>query len=299
MQTPTVAVVVAAYNAASLLDRCLDSAINQTLPAQEIWVVNDGSTDETAAVLERWQNRDSRIHAIHQANQGAAAARNAGISAASSEWIAFLDHDDTWMPEKLERMLEIQKRDPDAAVLYHDALRSDGTRYLAGKGATEGDIFDNLLRAAFILPSTAMIHREFLIATGMFNVKRRYAEDYDFFLRASRRSRFLLLNEPLTYYDQQPTSMTRNTLAMVSSEVDLFEDLVTGRLVGELTRSQLTAASTKLARRYYEGSYELRSKDPRKSWQWLRKSLRLRPGSLLTWKLLAANARYAFAHRTK
>jgi glycosyltransferase involved in cell wall biosynthesis len=133
--TTTVAAVIPAYNAAHLLDRCLESVLRQTVPVQEVWVVNDGSTDDTVAVLQRWQEKDSRIHAIHKGNGGVATARNAGTVAASSEWVAFLDADDTWMPEKLERMLAIRERDPQAIVLYHDAVLPDGTRFLADKGA--------------------------------------------------------------------------------------------------------------------------------------------------------------------
>ena len=285
----TVSVVIPAYNAASLLDRCLESVIRQTVPAQEIWVVNDGSTDETATVLTAWQARDSRIHAIHQTNQGLATARNVGIAAATSDWIAFLDHDDMWMPDKLERMLDVRKRDPEAAVLYHDAVRPDDTLYLAGKGAAEGDIFENLLRSYFILPSTTMVRRDVLIAAGMFDARRRRAEDYDLFLRLSRRWRFLLLNESLTYYEQQPTSLTRNSQAMIEAQISIFEDLLTGQLVGKLTPHQRAVASRRLARFHYESSYHLRSVHRGKSWQALLRSLQFRPGSAATWKLALAN----------
>ncbi len=285
----TISVVIPAYNAASLLDRCLDSVMRQTVPVQEVWVVNDGSTDETATVLTAWQARDSRIHAIHQANQGPATARNAAIAASTSDWIAFLDHDDVWMPNKLERMLDIRERDREAAVLYHDAARPDGTRYLDGKGAAEGNIFEDLLRSYFILPSTAMVLRSAAIAAGMFDVRQRSVDDYDFFLRVSRKWRFLLLNEPLTYYEQQPTSLTRNSLAMIQGQISIFEDLIAGRLVGTLTPHQRAVASRRLARFYYESSYHLRSVHRGKSWQALRRSLHFRPGSAATWKLALAN----------
>jgi len=290
VQTTTVSVVIPAYNAASLLDRCLDSVVRQTVPVREIWVVNDGSTDATGEIVEAWQNRDSRIHGIHQANQGLAGARNTGIAASTSDWVAFLDHDDMWMPDKIERMLAARERDSEAAILYHDAVRPDGTRYLEGKGAAEGNIFDRLLRSYFILPSTAMVRRDVLMAAGMFDVRRRRAEDYDLFLRLSPRCRFLLLNEPLAYYEQQPTSLTRNSLAMIEAQISIFEQLVTGELVGRLTPRQHRLASRKLAGLYYECSYHLRSVDRGKSWQALFRSLRLRPISTATWKLALGNA---------
>ncbi|MGC9293178.1 MAG: glycosyltransferase family 2 protein [Acidobacteriaceae bacterium] len=285
MTATTVAAVIPAYNAAHLLARCLESVLRQTVPVQEVWVVNDGSTDDTAAVLQRWQEKDSRIHAIHQRNGGAATARNAGIVAASSEWVAFLDADDTWMPEKLERMLAIRERGPQAVVLYHDAVLPDGTRFLADKGPAEGDVFDALLRSFFILPSTAMVRREVLVAEGMFQTNFRNTDDYDLWLRLGRKGRFLLRNEPLTYYERQPTSLSHNTLRTGENEIAIF----TGLLASDLTPRQRRLASRRLARRYFERAYHLRSTDPAESWRCLRRSLQLRPGSAVTWKLLLAN----------
>lgn len=286
MKADSVSVVIAAYNAASLLDRCLDSVMRQTVPVQEIWVVNDGSTDETGDILQRWQAEYDSIHVIHQLNQGSSAARNAGIQAANSEWIAFLDHDDTWMPEKIERMLAARNRDREAAVLYHDALRPDSTRYLSDKHPAEGFILDQLLKSYFILPSTTMIRREVLIAARMFNTSLRRAEDYELFLRLSRRWRFLLLNEPLTYYEQQPTSLTRDSLAMTESLIAVFEELIVDV---ELTAQQRTAVSRRLAGFYYQYSYHVRPHHLRESWRALRRSLHLEATSIATWKLLAAN----------
>ena len=285
MQDTTVAAVIPAYNAASSLDRCLDSALRQTVPVHEVWVVDDGSIDDTSAVLECWQRRDSRVHVIHQVNGGAPTARNAGILASSADWVAFLDADDTWVPEKLERLLAIRKRDPQAVVLYHDALLPDGTRFLEDKNPAEGNIFERLLQSFFILPSTAIVRRDALMAVGMFRTTFRNADDYDLWLKLSRRWRFLFLNEPLTFYERQPTSLSRNTIVTGESEIAIFTEL----LAGDLTSHQRTLASRRLARRYFERSYHLRSANPTESGHALRCSLKLWPWSLRTWKLGIAN----------
>jgi hypothetical protein len=148
-----------------------------------------------------------------------------------------------------------------------------------------GDVFDALLRSFFILPSTAMVRRDVLIAEGMFQTDFRNTDDYDLWLRLGRKGRFLLRKDPLTYYERQPTSISRNTLHTGENEIKIF----TGLLASGLTPRQRRLASRRLARRYFERAYHLRSTDPAESWRCLRWSLRLRPSSVVTWKLLLAN----------
>ena len=98
MAAPSIAVIIPTYNYASGINQAITSVLNQTLPAVEIIVVDDGSTDDTRNTLDTY---GSRIRYLYQQNRGASAARNAGVLAANCEWVAFLDHDDEWYPTKL------------------------------------------------------------------------------------------------------------------------------------------------------------------------------------------------------
>ena len=106
----TVAVVIPACNIGTLVARAIDSVLAQTRKAEEIIVVDDGSTDDTASVIKSY---GSKVHYVYQANLGLAGARNTGIRAATCEWVAFLDGDDEWLPDNLKLHLEVLKRNPN------------------------------------------------------------------------------------------------------------------------------------------------------------------------------------------
>ncbi|MHC5139531.1 MAG: glycosyltransferase family 2 protein, partial [Planctomycetota bacterium] len=99
----TISAVIPAYNAAKYIARSIDSVLAQTHPVDEIVIVDDGSTDNTAAIIKDYGDK---VRYIHQPNAGVSAARNTGIEAATGNWIAFLDADDEWLPEKIKRQVE-------------------------------------------------------------------------------------------------------------------------------------------------------------------------------------------------
>lgn len=109
-----VSAVIPTYNCSRLLRRAIDSVLAQSIPV-ELIVVDDGSSDDTATVVASYGNA---VRYLYQPNAGAAAARNAGICAARGEWIAFLDHDDEWLPTKTEKQLAAIKMRPESAVCY-------------------------------------------------------------------------------------------------------------------------------------------------------------------------------------
>ena len=101
-----ISVIVPAYNVAQWISKCLESIMNQTYKKLEIIVIDDGSTDETPQILDRYANIDSRIKVVHQKNSGLVKVRNKGIELASGEYVAFVDGDDTIIPEMYERLLK-------------------------------------------------------------------------------------------------------------------------------------------------------------------------------------------------
>lgn len=109
-----ISVIIPAFNAALYLGEAIESVLDQSTPADEIIVVDDGSDDDTAGVADKF----SRVHVIRQPNQGCAVARNTGIAASSGEWLAFLDADDLWLPEKLSLQADYLKNNPSCPAVF-------------------------------------------------------------------------------------------------------------------------------------------------------------------------------------
>lgn len=179
----TISVVVPTYNAACSLPMAIDSIRSQNWPHLEIVVVDDGSSDETHAALERLPATDLRV--VRQANEGPAAARNRGINGSTGDWVAFLDADDIWLPGKLEAQMSLLRADSSLSFCYTDSLQRapDGTERLRKPGHHLGDIFLNLLLGPqFGLP-TVIVKRGCFSEIGFFDPELRTGEDWDFWLR--------------------------------------------------------------------------------------------------------------------
>lgn len=192
-QEPLVSVVIPAYNCEDYVAEAIDSVLAQTYGNFEIIVVNDASTDGTAAVLGRYEREEGIRVMTHGHNKGLAAARNTGIRAARGEWITFLDADDVWRPEKIQYHLDILRRHPDLVFISNDGMRfRDGEvprfpplpksprlrrvgwkELLLGRGPFSG--------------SNATVKRECLEEVGLFDERLRAAEDRDMWIRIARR----------------------------------------------------------------------------------------------------------------
>lgn len=247
----SVSVVIAAYNAAEHIGRALRSLRRQSRVPDEIIVVDDGSEDNTAAAA-----RFHGARVLTQSNAGPAAARNVGIRAASGEWIAFLDADDLWLEQSLERRLAAAQGRPEIGLVFSDFLFLDerGTRHRTGfddldavrrfagsrKGQTIYPSRDALgtafPRAMFILTSTVLVRRSLLLGDELFDTAMRCAEDYELFLRLLKRTDAAVLDEPLTAYRRHAMNVT----------ADLDLDL--------LSREQLLRHVTEAPERYPAGA---------------------------------------------
>ncbi len=203
---PTVSVVIAAYNAAETLGETLASVLGQTWRDYEVIVVDDGSTDATAAVVERLaQSAGPPIRYLHQENKGQPAARNAGIRAARGRYVAFLDADDLWLPEKLARQMRLHAKRPDLAWSYTDAFlfasETGRTLFRASQEneLPEGDVLRALLLGNFILSPTPIVQRSVFEEVGFFNEDPgvRNGEDWEMWLRIGERAPLGLVRAPL------------------------------------------------------------------------------------------------------
>lgn len=211
----SVSVVIPAYRAAKTIERAIGSALAQTSPPMEIIVVDDGSDDDTVDIAT-----DLLSGAVHvkfqvlvQANTGAGAARNRGIAVATADYVAFLDADDEWLPEKLERSLECLHAE-NADMVSHDILRMQGgsesyvdcTRHFLKRR----DPFADFVMRGYVSTSTVVAKRSLLMSSGGFDPSLRSGQDYELWLSiiARRDVRHVVFPMALMRYHVTPNSIT-------------------------------------------------------------------------------------------
>jgi len=207
----SVSVVIPAYNIEKYIVRAIDSALKQTRPADEIIVIDDGSTDGTAGLIKQY---GSKVRYIYQENAGLSAARNTGIKAAQNTWIAFLDGDDEWRENLLERQIALLKRNPHLlwscsnyirCLCDEDRQAPDRSPADLQKQLTGREFFDNyftfVLRNQTVHPDTVIVKKEVFATAGMFLEGLRRAEDMDMWFRiAFHWEQFGFISEPLAIY---------------------------------------------------------------------------------------------------
>jgi SAM-dependent methyltransferase len=215
---PTVSVVINTFNDAEFLPDALDSVVVQTIPPDEIIVVDDGSDEDPGPLVAA---RYPGVRFLRQDNQGLAAARNTGLNAARSEMIVFLDADDKLLPNALESGLDCFARAPACGFVFGGHRRIDTGGEPIGPDSYHPigqDPFPALLCGNLVgMHATVMYHRERLLAAGAFDPDLRRCEDYDVYLRMSRRHAVASHAEVIAEYRQHGHNMSRNHAAMLRS----------------------------------------------------------------------------------
>jgi glycosyltransferase involved in cell wall biosynthesis len=194
---PRVSVIIPTYNRSWCLSEAIDSVLSQTFRDMELIVVDDGSTDETPALLSRYGDR---LRCLRQANQGVSAARNNGFQAADGALIAFLDSDDLWQPDKLTRQVAFFDRQPEAQICQTEETwirRGVRVNPRHRHRKPSGWIFEPSLALCLVSPSAVMMRRELLEEMGGFDESLPACEDYDLWLRVSLRYPIHLIDEAL------------------------------------------------------------------------------------------------------
>ena len=194
---PLVSVIIPTYNRADLVRQAVASVKAQTFRDFEIVVVDDGGTDGTYEALAA--DRELRV-LRHPHRRGVAAARNLGVAAARGEWLAFLDSDDLWLPDKLARQIFVRGRQPELLICQTDETwvrRGVRVNKPAAHRKVAGRIFLPSLARCMISPSAVMLHRRLLDDHGGFDATLPAAEDYDLWLRLTWRYEVGLVDEPL------------------------------------------------------------------------------------------------------
>ena len=197
MSSPRISVIIPTFNRAHLLPRSIDSLLSQTLSAHSVVIVDDGSTDGTEnLVCEKYPE----ITYLKQNNLGVSAARNAGIAATSDEWLAFLDSDDEWLPEKLQFQIDALEAEPEMMVCHTDEIWIRNGKHvnpMKKHNKHGGWIFDKCLPLCCISPSSVIIHRSVLDEIGFFDQSLPACEDYDLWLRVASSYPVLYISEKL------------------------------------------------------------------------------------------------------
>jgi glycosyltransferase involved in cell wall biosynthesis len=225
----SISVVIPTYNGSRFIAETLESVLAQTLQPDEVLVIDDGSTDDTAAIAESFA---PRVRVFRRSNQRQAAARNFGAQQATSEWIAFIDDDDLWEPNKLERQMEELARHPEADLCYTGRVLLDQK----GDTATLGrvvyappakDIRKALFSGVTFLPSSILIRRSTLLAVNGFDPNICHAsEDYDMWLRLLHAgAKFAACRDPLLQYRRHEGNSTKD-MAWFDECMEIYRRLV-------------------------------------------------------------------------
>jgi len=239
-----VSVIIPCYNHGHYLPYALQSVLDQTLTYWEAIIVDDGSTDDTAAVA--YSVSDPRIRYIHQENKGLSAARNTGIRAAQGERLAFLDADDEWESTFLARCLETLEQDERLGFVYSRNSFIDAQGMLlpnsGGQALSHEQFRLRILEGGFFAVHAVLLRRRVLAAIGDFDTNLTSVEDWDLWLRISQYYPVLGIDESLARYRVYPGSMATNTARMHASRMAVLTKHF-GPLEGDLVRWSLEKRS--------------------------------------------------------
>jgi glycosyltransferase involved in cell wall biosynthesis len=211
-----VSVVIPVHNGEKYLAQAIESVLAQTYRDFELLIVDDGSTDGSRAVMDRYARCDDRIRVLSQANRGVSVAGNLGFEKARGEWVARLDADDIFLPDKLQSQIAFIRRHPDVRILGTLGYFINRTGRVIGLVNSDGPFtraeFDRMAgrgEPVFFVHSSTMMHRETVLAVGGYREQFVQAEDVDLWLRMAEKGHLLLkMPEPLLLYRLHGESLT-------------------------------------------------------------------------------------------
>jgi glycosyltransferase involved in cell wall biosynthesis len=222
---PVVSVIIPVYNGQRFLSETLESVISQTMTGWEIIAINDESTDNSRKVLKLYTERyPDKIRCISVRNGGVSRARNTGVSLARGKYIAFLDQDDLWMPEKLQLQTELLSSDETLGMVFTNEALIDETgsvtreKAITFGAAQHGAIFESLLFDNFIPISSVLVKKDLFLKAGGFDPRFSLAEDYDLLLKIVRETRVDYIDMPLLRYREHRESGTHTKIDRIIAE---------------------------------------------------------------------------------
>ena len=244
--SPLVSAVIPTYNRANVISRAIRSVMTQTYRPIEIVVVDDGSEDDTSEVLLKFPG----IKILAQANLGVSAARNTGIANSTGSLVAFLDSDDEWLPEKIQKQVELYTRDQPYFICHTNEIWLRNEKPVSQKTIhlkQGGYFFERALERCLISPSAAVISRALLDEVGWFDERLVAAEDYDLWLRITSCYRVDFVDEPLVI----KRAGESNQLSLVTPAIDRCRIIALEKIISHanLRYDQRKAAIKTLVRK--------------------------------------------------
>lgn len=227
----TVSVIIPTYNRADLIAQAIDSVLAQTYSAHEIIVADDGSTDNTAEVVANYGNHVRYVALPHRAQIGAT--RNGGLHIATGEYLAFLDSDDVFLPEKLALQVPAIVAWPDAALVYSDArffaedIHEPTGHVLDGLPSPSGNVLPQLLVGNFLAPPTVLVRHKCLDAIGMFREDPDLfgVEDYSLWTRLAAKYPFVYIPGEVAGIRRHSSSMSRDGITLRKRVVRVLDEM--------------------------------------------------------------------------
>ena len=203
-ESKLVSVIIPTHNRADLLPRAIESVLKQTYTNFEIIIVSDGSTDNTEAVVKKYSENDYRVKYIgYTPARGGNVARNTGIEASKGEYVAFLDDDDEWLPEKLQRQVDLLDSDDSVGLVYtgvHIIYVNEKVEYNS-MSKERGDLKKRILIDNCVgTTSTVVLRKSILQKSGMFDVKLKALQDFDLWIRIAQHSKVDVVSQPMINY---------------------------------------------------------------------------------------------------
>jgi glycosyltransferase involved in cell wall biosynthesis len=226
---PSISVIIPTYNATKTVLDTIASVQAQSHRDIEILVINDGSTDNLWECLAPTV-KDARVKIYSYPNGGLPVARNRGIARSTGEYIAFIDADDLWTPDKLERQLQALEANPRAGLAYSWTyfMEEDGQRYHTDRPIWfAGDVLKDLMLWNFLCHgSNPLIRRSVIDAVGEFDPTLPSAEDWDYWLRIAAQWEFALVPQPQIYYRQSGGAMSAKVEVMEMAQLEVLDRAV-------------------------------------------------------------------------
>jgi glycosyltransferase involved in cell wall biosynthesis len=237
-----VSVIIPSYNMARFLPHAVESVLAQTYPNLEVQIIDDGSTDDTPEVVRHWEG-NPRVRVHRQVNGGLSHARNQAVALTRGDFIALLDADDIWEPQKLSRQIPLFRGRPELGVVYSDYSRMDADGKPLPNGPTEmhrGKISGPLLIENFVPASTAVVRRACFERCGGFDVALRTGEDYEMWLRLSAHFQFDFVPEATMRYRTGGWQMSTDYRGRYETAIRVMQDFLEknpGMVDGKMVRS--------------------------------------------------------------
>ena len=260
-----VSIIIPTYNSAKYIPDAINSILNQTFKDYEIIIVDDGSTDNTREILNKY---NSKIRYIYQENKGPSAARNIGIKNAKGKYIAFLDADDIWLPDKLQRQMKLFANESSVSFVYTSSYIMNENGFILRKMQCYNRSRRKILNELYLSKSigntsSTIIKKECFDKVGLFDETLTVAEDWDMWLRICQRFRFKCIDEPLVMTREYEGSQSFFGVRNLENELDFIKKVFSEKYLKTkffLKRKAYSYCYRRAAIAYHENGEHIKAK---------------------------------------